>query len=58
MTAAPHCRPKLDEVFRNDAGEREISLSDFLMQVNKNMLRQDRRAADSLRGRMPSIKKR
>eukprot|EP00961_Rhodomonas_salina_P294803 3934877-Rhodomonas_salina.1 len=27
------CRQKLDEVFRNDGGEREITLSDFLAQV-------------------------
>jgi len=29
-------RPKLDEIFRNDAGEREITLSDFLLQVNRS----------------------
>lgn len=29
-------RPRLDEIFRNDAGEREITLSDFLLQVNRS----------------------
>jgi hypothetical protein len=52
------CSPKLDEVFRNDAGEREISLSDFLMQVNKNILKPEKKSIDSLKGKMPSIRKR
>ena len=29
-------RSRLDEIFRNDAGEREITLSDFLLQVNRS----------------------
>ena len=55
-------RPKLDEVFRNDAGEREISLSDFLMQVNRSAPKppsSDKRGAEaSWKGKMPAIKKR
>mmetsp|Transcript_41832 Transcript_41832/g.65359 ORF Transcript_41832/g.65359 Transcript_41832/m.65359 type:complete len:200 (+) Transcript_41832:120-719(+) len=53
-------RSKLDEVFRNDAAEREITLSDFLAQVNRtHSIPKHNKGSDNKSGsKMPNIKRR
>jgi hypothetical protein len=58
MTFSFFYSPKLDEVYRNNDGDGEVSLSDFLMQVNKNLLKPEKKTNDCLLSKVPSIKKR
>eukprot|EP00802_Teleaulax_amphioxeia_P019418 Tamp_19650.p1 GENE.Tamp_19650~~Tamp_19650.p1 ORF type:complete len:120 (+),score=23.41 Tamp_19650:462-821(+) len=49
-------RSKMDEVFRQDAKEREITLSDFLLQVNRSQNKSAQRDSKPS-AKMPSIGK-